>query len=50
MALQQVKNYYNVNGSDWKQNQATGYASQHIWRLPQARINWGGLRQEGHPA
>jgi len=31
--------------SDW-------YASQHIWCLSQAKINWelGGLRQEGHLA
>jgi len=28
----------------------TGYASQHIWCLPQASINWEGCAQKGHPA
>ena len=26
----------------WYMNQATGYASEHIWCLSQARINWEG--------
>jgi len=29
------------------QNQATGYASQHIWCLTQARINWMGCNRKG---
>ena len=28
-------------------NQATGYASQHIWCLSQARINWEGCARKG---
>jgi len=28
-------------------NQATGYASQHIWCLPQARMNWEGFGRKG---
>jgi len=28
-------------------NQATGYASQHIWCLSQARINWEGCARNG---
>jgi len=28
-------------------NQATGYASQHIWYLSQARINWEGCVRKG---
>jgi len=28
-------------------NQATGYASQHIWSLSQARINWEGCVRKG---
>jgi len=28
-------------------NQATGYASQHIWCLFQARINWEGCARKG---
>jgi len=28
-------------------NQATGYASQHIWCLSQARINWEGCVRKG---
>jgi len=28
-------------------NQATGYASQHIWCLSQARINWEGCLSKG---
>jgi len=28
-------------------NQATGYASQHIWCLSQARINWKGCARKG---
>jgi len=28
-------------------NQATGYASQHIWCLFQARINWEGCSRKG---
>jgi len=27
--------------------QATGYASQHIWRLTQSRINWEGCGRKG---
>jgi len=27
--------------------QATGYASQHIWFLSQARINWEGCIRKG---
>ena len=28
-------------------NQATGYASQHIWCLSQARIKWEGCSRKG---
>ena len=28
-------------------NQATGYASQHIWCLSKARINWEGCARKG---
>jgi len=28
-------------------NQSTGYASQHIWCLSQARINWQGCGRKG---
>jgi len=32
----------------WKNvNQATGYATQHIWCLSQARINWEGCDRKG---
>ena len=30
-----------------KINQATGYASQHIWCLCQARVNWEGCARKG---
>jgi len=30
-----------------RNNQATGYASQHIWCLSQARINWKGCVRKG---
>jgi len=28
-------------------NQATGYASQHIWFLSQAKTNWEGCGRKG---
>jgi len=37
--------FYLINPYFW--NQATGYASQHIWCLSQARINWEGCARKG---
>ena len=33
--------------TSYSSNQATGYASQHIWCLSQARINWEGCVRKG---
>jgi len=40
---------YSENGiySNWVCNQATGYASQHIWCLSKSRINWKGCIRKG---
>jgi len=41
-AIHLPQNSIHVTTTWWLVNQATRYASQHIWYLSQARINWEG--------